>query len=346
MYQHLIAPILFLLPPERAHAFALAALRAGFAIPGIPALMRRLARPSGSDLSQELLGLHFRNPVGLAAGFDKNARHTVRLAGLGFGFIEVGSVTAQPWGGNPQPRLFRLPEDQALINRMGLNNDGAEVIARRLEQVREKIDTPVFVNVAKTPAPGLSGDLAIADFVESVTRLQHVADAIVLNVSCPNTGDGRTFQDPELFSALLKAVQTVLKPAGPPLLVKLSPEVEDGQLAELAQEAEQQKVAGFVATNTWSIRPDRLRTSGARVKEIGPGGLSGRPLHDRSIEVIRCLRRATGERLPVVGVGGVSSGAHARAFRQAGASLVELYTGFIYQGPFVARQICRGWLEG
>jgi len=279
--------------------------------------------------------MSFRNPVGIAAGFDKNAEHIDALTSLGFGFVEVGSVTARPSAGNPKPRLFRLPRDGALINRMGLNNRGAEAAAARLGKTRR--DVPIFVNIAKSHAPGLEGALAVEDYLISVRLMSPVADVLVLNISCPNSGDGRTFEDPEALHQLLSAVTAVRD--GTPLLVKVSPDLDAAALDEVIDIAVHYGVDGFTATNT-TVNRDNLSTSAGRLESIGAGGLSGAPLHERALATVRRIRKRVN--LPIVGVGGIRGPAEAQAFLEAGATLVQHYTGFIYGGPTIVRRICAG----
>ncbi len=331
----LIRPLFFSLPPEVAHRWALAGLHAGLAIPGLRQGIRALARPQWSSPPIELWGLTFRNPVGIAAGFDKNADHIDALTSLGFGFVEVGSVTARPSLGNPRPRLFRLPKDGALINRMGLNNRGAEAAAEKLQTVERCV--PIFVNIAKSHAPGLEGAAAIEDYVQSVTLMTPVADVIVLNISCPNSGDGRTFEDPEALTQLMAAVGKVRDET--PLLVKVSPDLDPALLDQVIDIAVEHGVDGFTATNT-TVNRDNLSATSERLKSIGAGGLSGAPLHQRALDTVRRIRARVD--LPIVGVGGIRGPEEARAFLQAGANLVQLYTGFVYGGPTIVRRICAG----
>lgn len=332
--------VLFGLPPEVAHRVTLAGLHAARAVGGAR-WVERWTR--AEDRPVEALGLVFRNPVGLAAGFDKDARHVEAMAGLGFGFVEVGSVTARVAEGNARPRLFRLPADEALVNRMGLNNGGAAAAAARLAalRAREWARVPVFVNVAKSPDPALEGAAAIADYVEAVEAVRGVADAVVLNISCPNSGDGRTFEDPVVLGPLLDAVMGVLGEDGPPLLVKVSPDLSDEALAEVGRLAVERGARGLTATNT-TVDRSGLRTDAARLAAIGRGGLSGAPLHARAVACVRALRAAVGDAVTIVGVGGVRGPGEARAFLEAGANLVQLYSGFIYGGPSTVRRICAG----
>jgi dihydroorotate dehydrogenase len=276
--------------------------------------------------------------VGLAAGFDKNALYVTGIQSLGFGFVEVGSVTAKPCEGNRRPRLFRLPADGALINRMGLNNRGAAVTAARLQAIRDRVHVPIFVNVAKTPDPSLEGDAAVADYVTSIQAVAESADAVVLNISCPNSGDGRTFEDPEAFATLVSAARPATE--GIPLLVKISPDLDVGQEREVVRVAMDAGVDGLIASNTTVVRDGLVQTPTRKLASIGAGGMSGAPLFERAVACVGRLREVTAGRIPIIGVGGVSTGEHALQMLDAGASLVEVYTGFIYRGPFTVRRIC------
>ena len=233
MYERFLSRLLFLMPPEWAHHFSTAFLRAGMSVGPIRSMVEKKAIPSADEHGVELLGMSFRNPIGLAAGFDKNALYVQGMQSLGFGFMEVGSVTAQAWEGNQRPRLFRLPAEGALINRMGLNNRGAKATGAQLRAIYDAIHIPLFVNVAKTPDASLEGAAAVDDYLSSIQAVVDSADAIVLNVSCPNSGDGRTFEDPEGLSALLKGARPAVE--GVPLLVKISSDLDPVQEKEVVQ---------------------------------------------------------------------------------------------------------------
>jgi dihydroorotate dehydrogenase len=294
-------------------------------------------------------GLRFRLPLGLAAGFDKNAEGVPLWAALGFGFAEVGSVTARPSPGNPRPRAFRLQEDRALVNRMGLNNDGAEAVARRLAAERKPPGVVRGVNVAKTHDPAILGEAAVDDIRTSTRLLLPHADFLVLNVSCPNTAEGKTFEEPAALDALLAAVmaERAAQGSATPVLVKLSPLPSadaPGCTDELVAVARVHGVEGFVAGNTASDRAG-VTAGAAMLENIGRGGLSGRPLAARSTALVRNLYRLTDGALPVVGVGGVDSAEAAYEKVRAGASLVELYTGLVYEGPGLPARIARGLLR-
>ncbi|HOU52587.1 MAG TPA: quinone-dependent dihydroorotate dehydrogenase [Myxococcota bacterium] len=330
MYERLLRPLLFLMGPEQAHDLVLAGLSLVSRVPGVPGMLRRVLCPRRPV---RLLGCSFAHPLGLAAGFDKDGVALPALYGLGFSFVEVGSVTAGPWPGNPHPRIWRLPRHHAVINRMGLPSQGADRVAARLRRGRPPY--PVFINVAKTGDPGLHGDRAVEDIRRAVDVLRGVADVLVLNLSCPNTEDGRTFEDPAALAELLRAL--ALRPGdGPPVLAKVSPDQPEAAREALVQEALRGGVTGFVATNTTKSR-DALGDppSGGWPQ----GGLSGEPLRQRSLAVVRHLRQVLGPRVPVVGCGGISGPDHAEAFLDAGADLLEAYTGFLYRGPCFVRKV-------
>jgi dihydroorotate dehydrogenase len=336
MFYRMLSKALFQLSPERAHAVSLGALHGIRNLPGGHSVLRWMMAPS-QGLRRELFGLSFENPVGIAAGFDKNAEHVEALVDLGFGFIEVGSITARPSAGNPKPRLFRLTDDQAIINRMGLNNAGVDAIVPRLAALKSGV--PLFVNVAKSHDANLNGDEAIADYVETVSKVYAYADVLVLNISCPNSGDGRTFEDPEILLDLLNGVFEVLDAESPPLLVKVSPDLKRDQLDAVIDICVGRGVSGFTATNT-TVNRDGLKTSSKRLSAMGPGGLSGSPLHIRSLKTVSMIRERCD--LPIVGVGGIMGPEEALAFLVAGASLVQLYTGFVFRGPAAVKKICDG----
>lgn len=323
MYR-LLRPLLFRLDPEIAHGLGTRAMDLG---------LMRFKRPVVAPRS--LFGRRFENPVGIAAGFDKNATHVTGLTRLGFGFIEVGSVTARPSKGNPKPRLFRLPADAALINRMGLNNQGAAAVAQRLAGL-ERPSVPLFINVAKSHDSSLSGRAAIDDYVRSVTLLAPHADVLVLNVSCPNSGDGRTFEHPDALGPLLDAVMTAKGLI--PLLIKLSPDLPEDVLDAAVDLAIDAGAAGFTVANT-TVKRAGLKTPDARLADIGKGGLSGAPLFERTLTRVARVRSRT--TLPIVAVGGISTGAQAQAALDAGANLVQIYTGFVYGGPRIVPRMCR-----
>jgi dihydroorotate dehydrogenase len=336
VYRSLVRPILFRLPPETAHELALHSLSL---------LPSRLIAKRFSDpaLKIERFGLSFPNPVGLAAGFDKNGVALQPLAALGFGFIEAGTVTYHPQPGNPRPRLFRLSEDQALINRAGFNNEGAAAFARRVEQHRP--DCVLGVSIGKSKITPLAE--ATTDYLASFELVYNVADYIAVNVSSPNTPQLRELQQSEQLSSLLSALQARGRELQEryqrrvPLLVKLSPDLERSELEMIVDVIERLNIDGIIATNT-TVSRDGLRTDSRCVKSFGEGGLSGKPLANRSTQMIAELFELTGGRIPLIGVGGIFTADDAWQKISAGASLVQLYTGFIYQGPTIAQQINEG----
>jgi len=336
-----LRPLLFRLDAERAHGLGTALARAA-----PPSLLGRLFPAPDERLAQTVWGLRFRGPVGLAAGFDKNATGVAAWRGFGFGFAEVGSVTARPGGGNPRPRAFRLVADRALVNRMGLGNEGAEAVARRLAATPRAADFVVGVNVAKTHDPAILGADAVDDFRDAARALLPHADYLALNVSCPNTAEGKTFETPEALDALLAAVAPLAGDV--PLVVKLSPPppggVDAGAVNELVAVALAHGVSGFIATNTASDRAG-LRTPPDVLARVGVGGVSGPPLFARSRALVRHLHRATGGRVPIVGVGGVDSVDAAWAMVSAGASLLQLYAGLVYEGPGLPSRLHAGLLR-
>lgn len=347
LYRSILRPLLFRLPPETAHELALDTLSFSLGTKLARRLTRRrFIRAPFGELKR--FGLSFENPVGLAAGFDKNGTAARSLAALGFGFIEVGTVTRQPQPGNPRPRLFRLPLDQALINRAGFNNDGAEALAKHLS--RHRPDCVLGINIGKSRAVELEN--AVEDYLASFELVHAHADYLVVNVSSPNTPNLRELQRPEALNSLLLALQKRNQELASkerrgqpiPLLLKIAPDLEESDLESIVGIAEQNNLAGIIATNTTTSRAG-LRTGPERVAACGAGGLSGAPLRERSTEIISALYRLTRGRLTIIGVGGVFTAADAWEKISAGASLVQLYTGFIYQGPGVARDINEGLAE-
>ncbi len=344
MVYRTLRPLLFRLDAERAHDLALAsAARAGrLAGP----VIRRLFRAEYGPLRQQLWGLEFANPVGIAAGLDKNARLLPFWELLGLGTAEVGSVTANPSGGNRRPRAFRLPNDRALVNRMGLNNEGAAEVAARIAGVVER-GIPLGINLAKTHDPAILGDEAVEDFLMSFRTLAPLADYIVLNVSCPNTAEGKTFEEPEALDALLRAVfsERERMDSRVPVLVKFSPPPADGPVPssvdELVHIALAHGVSGFVAVNTAADRHG-LRTSPGRIEEIGRGGLSGAPLAGRARSLLKHLYQITSGSVPLVSVGGIDSPEEAYRRIRLGASLIQVYTGLVYEGPGLIPAIKKG----
>jgi dihydroorotate dehydrogenase len=329
--------LLFLLPAETAHRVTFAALRVGLAPPPLRALVRRLLAPRDPALRVEALGLTFASPVGLAAGFDKDAAGYRQLGALGFGFVEVGTVTPRPQPGNPKPRLFRLKEDRALVNRLGFNNRGAEAARRRLARGRRGAGVVVGVNVGRNKAT--PDESAIDDYVSAATALAPHADYLVVNVSSPNTPGLRDLQAVERLRPLLDAVRAAT--GEKPLLLKIAPDLADEDVDAVADLALDAKLDGIIATNT-TIARENLSTERARLDAIGAGGVSGRPLAERSLHILRRLRARVGDRVVLVAAGGIEDAGGAWARIEAGATLVQLYTGFVYGGPAAPARLARG----
>ncbi|UOR04294.1 quinone-dependent dihydroorotate dehydrogenase [Hymenobacter aerilatus] len=339
MYKAFLKPALFQLDAERAHHFIFDNLKRAYRLPGTASLLRGLYNFQHPGLEREVFGLKFRNPVGLAAGLDKNAVLTDELAALGFGFVEIGTVTPRPQPGNPTPRLFRLPQDEALVNRMGFNNEGATAAAQRLRQRRNR-QAIIGGNIGKNK--DTPNEQAAQDYVACVEALHEVVDYFVVNVSSPNTPGLRQLQEREPLIQLLQQVQERNRalPQPRPLLLKIAPDLTDSQLDDILLIARETSLSGLVATNTTISRAD-LRTNATHVDSLGAGGLSGKPLRQRATEVIRYLHQRTNGGLPIIGAGGIHSPQDAQEKLAAGATLVQLYTGFIYEGPALIGRINR-----
>ncbi|HMO18190.1 MAG TPA: quinone-dependent dihydroorotate dehydrogenase [Oligoflexia bacterium] len=343
-----IKPLLFKLDPERAHHLALYALKSFDYIPGFQSILSSVCKYPSSRLSQTLWGIEFPNPIGLAAGFDKNAFLSKGMASLGFGFLELGSVTNKPSNGNARPRMFRLPQDYALVNRMGLNNVGPYQFLKNYHSASANTSSarklpPRLINIAKTNDMKIVGDDAVKDMVDCFRIVGSSADIIVFNLSCPNSGDGRTFEEPESLPSLLAAInkaseQEELKV---PILAKFSNDIDLESLKKIADICLRFGIAGFVMGNT-SVSRSNLITDKQRLEEIGMGGLSGRPVFERALERVSALRTYTGGSVPLIGVGGIGTSDQVVSMLQAGASLVELYTALIYRGPLLVRELLEG----
>jgi dihydroorotate dehydrogenase len=332
LYESLIRSILFALEPELVHQLAASGL--GAAAPLLSLLPFTYRK---DDLKTDFFGSPIVNPVGLAAGFDKNARLLPVLGNLGFGFAEIGSVCARPHGGNLRPRLFRLPVDHALVNRMGLNGLGAEVVAARIGAAT-RVSLPFGVNIAKTNDPGLTGELAVKDIVYSFERLSELpVKFVTLNCSCPNTAEG-CLQESRLIAEVLERIAS-LNSKAVPLLVKLSPDSSEEFIADVVRLSSLHKVSGFVCGNT-TLKRDGLASDAARLAQIGAGGLSGRPLKPLNLALTRQVARLKRPGQIIIGVGGIESGEDVFDYLSAGAQLVQIYTGFIYRGPAAVKQIC------
>ncbi len=341
LYRSLLRPLLFRLPAETAHELALHSLSFS------PSLTKhllgdRFRRSPFGKLRR--FGLTFSNPVGLAAGFDKDGIALESLAALGFGFIEAGTVTYHPQPGNARPRLFRLPLDKALINRAGFNNEGAKEFAKRV--ALHKPDCVLGVSIGKSKI--IAVEEAVEDYLMSFELVYPVADYVAVNVSSPNTARLRELQRPDQLDELLRALQLrnkELEAKGVghalPILIKISPDLNDEELKDIVEVAQQNNIAGLIATNTTTERAG-LRTPAETVQAFGDGGLSGAPLKHRSAQVIAMLYNLTGGSMPLIGVGGIFSAQDAWEMISAGASLVQVYTGLIYEGPAIARNINEG----
>lgn len=335
MYDFLFRTFFARIDPERAHHLVMPVIRL-FGCRPVAAVLRRFTAPD-PRLRTEALGLVFDSPFGVAAGFDKNAVAVEGLYALGFGHVEVGTVTAVPQDGNPRPRLFRLIPDRALVNRMGFNNDGAAAAAKRLERLRRRrVRAVIGANIGKSRIVDV--EHAVSDYVTSTKLVAPVADYLVVNVSSPNTPGLRGLQAVETLRPLLEAVRAAA--GATPLLVKIAPDLPDDEVEAIARLAVDVGLAGLIATNT-TISREGLRTDAGRVEGIGAGGLSGAPLRQRALQVLRLVRQAVPDDFCVVAAGGVETAADVRERLDAGATLVQGYTAFIYRGPLWARQINR-----
>ncbi|NVK63756.1 MAG: quinone-dependent dihydroorotate dehydrogenase [Flavobacteriales bacterium] len=332
----LIRSFLFLFDPEKVHYATMKMIRITLKLPGMKSLWRKLYRVDNPALKRELFGLTFDNPVGLAAGFDKNASMYNDLAYCGFGFIEIGTVTPVGQDGNPKPRLFRLKEDSAIINRMGFNNAGVDAAVEQLKQ--RKTDLIIGGNIGKNKVT--PNEEATSDYVKSFEKLFPYVDYFVVNVSSPNTPNLRSLQEKEPLTELLRTLQNLndKKEKRKPILLKIAPDLTNEQLDDIIEIVDDVKLDGVIATNT-TISREGLKTSTDRVEEIGAGGLSGKPVKNRSTEVIRYLATKSNKSFPIIGVGGIHSAEDALEKLDAGADLLQVYTGFIYEGPRLLKQI-------
>ncbi|MFC0184218.1 dihydroorotate oxidase A [Pseudarcicella hirudinis] len=336
MYKFFLQPILFRFDAEKVHHFTFNLVKILFKIPLVPQIFRAFYNYEHPGLEREVFGLKFRNPVGLAAGFDKNAVLTDELASMGFGFIEIGTLTPKAQPGNDKPRLFRLKPDQALINRMGFNNEGVEAAVKRLRE--RKSDILIGGNIGKNKVT--PNEDAVNDYLISFNALFEVVDYFVVNVSSPNTPNLRALQEKEPLKQLLQTLQenNEQRPKQKPVLLKIAPDLTDSQLDDIIEIVQETRIAGVIATNTTISRADLVSDQNL-VNETG--GLSGKPVTQRSTEVIRYLSEKSGKAFPIIGVGGIHSPEDAIEKLKAGASLVQIYTGFIYEGPGLAGEINR-----
>lgn len=341
MYK-LVKPLFFQLDPESAHYTVTGALRNFQKVWGAKKLLKSIYGLEDPRLEREVFGLRFKNPVGLAAGFDKNAEYVDDLASLGFGFIEIGTLTPRPQPGNELPRMFRLVQDEALINRMGFNNKGVEVAATRLKHLQDRNGVIIGGNIGKNKLT--PNERAVEDYIYGFNALFDVVDYFVVNVSSPNTPGLRDLQEKgpllEILSVLQNLNDNKAKPK--PILLKIAPDLTEGQLDDIVEIVRESAIAGVIATNT-TISREGLKSRADLTGQAG--GLSGRPLTKRSTEVIRYLSEKSSKSFPIIGVGGVHSAQDALEKFEAGASLVQIYTGFIYEGPALVKNICKALLR-
>ncbi len=337
MYK-LLKPVVFLSRPEWAHNAVIKILRYDIS----QWLLKAICKPEKYNKPTELWGLKFKNPIGLAAGFDKNAEVIEGLASLGFGFIEIGTVTPRPQPGNPKPRIFRLSKDQAIINRMGFNNNGVQQIKENIKQIRKK-DIIIGINLGKNK--DTPNEQAASDYLHSFKELFDYGDYFVINVSSPNTPNLRDLQKKEMLSEILKTLQdfNMIQDKPKPLLLKIAPDLSYKQIDDILEEIYIHKLSGIIATNTTITRPENLRSNKRKIQQTG--GLSGKPLKQKSTEIIKYIHKTTQGKLPIIGVGGIMDFADMQEKLEAGASLIQIYTGLIYNGPCFVKKLKKEYCE-
>ncbi|MDO5981786.1 quinone-dependent dihydroorotate dehydrogenase [Flavivirga spongiicola] len=342
MYKLLLRPLFFLFDPEKIHHFTFSLIKFTSKIPGFTAVFRSLYVVKDARLRRNLFGLTFKNPVGLAAGFDKNAVLYNELANFGFGFIEIGTVTPKGQAGNPKKRLFRLKDDQGIINRMGFNNEGVEIAISQLKKNKGKLI--IGGNIGKNT--DTKPEDYTKDYLECFNALHPYVDYFVLNVSCPNVGSHAKLNDKDYLEELIGAVQkaNATFENQKPILLKIAPDLNDGQLDEIIALVAKTKLDGVIASNT-SMNRSNLKASKELLESVGNGGLSGQPIKDKSTRVIKYLSDKSNKSFPIIGVGGIHSAKDALEKIDAGADLVQVYTGFIYEGPSLIKQINKALLE-
>jgi dihydroorotate dehydrogenase len=342
MYRFLIRPVLFWFDPEAIHHFTFRFLKITLAIPGVKSLVSVIYGKRQSSLKRKFFGLEFENPVGLAAGFDKDAKLIDELAAFGFGFIEIGTLTPKPQPGNDKPRLFRLREDEAIINRMGFNNEGVEAAVARLRDRKSKVI--VGGNIGKNKVT--PNEDAFNDYAHCLKTLDPYVDYFVVNVSSPNTPGLRALQEKEPLRKLMGDIKSLSlqQPKPKPVLLKIAPDLTNEQLDDVVDILKSTATDGVIATNT-TISRENLKATEDALAKIGNGGLSGKPLTNRSTAVIQYLRQRLGPDFPIIGVGGIMSAQDAVDKIKAGANLVQIYTGFIYEGPALVRRINQALLN-
>lgn len=334
-----IRKLLFCIDPEKVHHLVMKGLKFAYAIPFLRSILQAMFCVKHPSLERKLWGLVFPNPVGLAAGFDKDAKYSDALACVGFGFVEIGTVTPRPQPGNPQPRLFRLPADSAIINRMGFNNEGSKAAGERLRNRKERII--IGGNIGKNK--DTPNEQAIDDYTACFKDLYDVADYFVVNVSSPNTPGLRALQDKEPLMNILNTLMALNKGLGQPkpLLLKIAPDLTNEQLDDIVSIVSETGIQGIVATNT-TIERSGLDSNATEIAKIGAGGLSGKPLRKRATEVISYLYKKSNGSFPIIAAGGIFTAEDAQEKLNAGATLVQVYTGFIYEGPAIVSNICKG----
>ncbi len=337
MYKLILRPFLFLFDPEKIHYFTFSLIKFTAKIPGVRFLRRAKYKLKDPRLKRTVFGLTFENPVGMAAGFDKNALILDELSDFGFGFVEIGTVTPRPQEGNPKKRLFRLKEDQGLINRMGFNNQGVDAVAERLKSTN-KSKIIVGGNIGKNTST--LNEESKPDFVENFEKLHPYVDYFVVNVSCPNVGDTAKLQDKDFLVDLLSTLIEKNKSFDiqRPILLKIAPDLNNVQLDEVIEIVQESEIDGIIASNT-SVDRSNLKTSDEVLNSIGNGGLSGKPIRDKSTAVIKYIAEKSNKAFPIIGVGGIQTPKDALEKLEAGADLVQVYTGFIYEGPGMVKKI-------
>jgi dihydroorotate dehydrogenase len=340
MWYPIARNLLFMLPPEMAHSISMQGLHHAASIPFIKKQLAAQFQYPEKNLAKTCFGLHFPNPVGLGAGFDKNAAYLNELEMLGFGFVEIGTVTPKPQAGNAPPRLFRIPDQKALINRMGFNNEGLEIISKRLKDRKAKNNSPLIIggNIGKNKVT--ENRDAWMDYCTNFKGLEEVVDYFVVNVSSPNTPGLRELQEKESLRKIFLELQNLNKNRKP-ILLKIAPDLETSALDDIIALTNEVNIDGLVATNTTIDRGLLNTLNQEKAKKIGAGGLSGQPLLEKSNEVLNYLHKGLSGRVPIIASGGIFTGADAESKINAGASLVQIWTGFIYEGPMIVKNICQ-----
>ena len=340
MWYPIARNLLFMLPPETAHSISMQGLHHAASIPFIKKQLAAQFQYPEKNLAKTCFGLHFPNPVGLGAGFDKNAAYLNELEMLGFGFVEIGTVTPKPQAGNAPPRLFRIPDQKALINRMGFNNEGLDAISKRLKERKAKNNSPLIIggNIGKNKVT--ENRDAWKDYCTNFKGLEEVVDYFVVNVSSPNTPGLRELQEKESLRKIFSELQNLNKNRKP-ILLKIAPDLERAALDDIIALTNEVNIDGLVATNTTIDRSLLNTLNQEKAKKIGAGGLSGQPLLEKSNEVLNYLHKGLSGRVPIIASGGIFTGADAQSKINAGASLVQIWTGFIYEGPMIVKNICQ-----